>query len=356
MHKFKKIYEIRFFLAILVPFLIVSCSSVEKRQHQFSLDLKKAASKLSQKKTFPKANYYTVDTDDSLEITVWKSSGVEGSEGEKVYAIESGDAIEISVWQWPDLLKTVVVRPDGKISFPLIGDVVAQGRTLTELDNEITEKLSSFIKSPEVSVMITAFGTAQSLYFLKPEISFVKVNELSTEQTVAPDGNLYLPLVGMIQASGLTLNQLSNRIKEKVTQFVENPEVSITIKEFGGRKIIVLGEVTDPGVYTFTGKASVLEALGWAGGYTRNAVLKNVLVIRGDLSSPKVFNLNLHKVLKRTDLSQNLTIEPKDIIYVPRTVVSEVSYILTQLLSPLTSSSSAVTSIKTIRERVSPKK
>jgi len=354
MHKFMKIYDKRFFIAIFISILVSSCATA-KREKQFSADLRKAALKLAQQDSFPKNDYYTIDQDDILDITVWKSLGSKEGEAEKEYFINDGDQLEISVWQWPDLLRNVVVRPDGKISFPLVGDIQAKGKTLTALDDEITEKLSSFIKSPEVSVMITAFGAEQE-GFLKPEISFVKVNELSAEQAVAPDGNIYLPLIGAVQASGLTLNQLGLKIKDSVAQFVQNPEVSVTIKQFGGRKLIVLGEVTDPGVYLFTGKATVLEAIGWAGGYTRNAVLKNVLVIRGNLSKPEVFNLNLRSVLDKKDMSQNLAIQARDVIYVPRTVVAEVSHILSQLLGPLTSSSSAVTAIKTIRTGPSPKK
>jgi len=355
MHKFMKIYDKRFFIAILISILISSCATA-KREKQFSADLRKAALKLAQQDSFPKNDYYTIDQDDILDITVWKSLGLKEGETEKEYFINEGDSLEISVWQWPDLLKNVVVRPDGRISFPLAGDIQAKGKTLTALDDEITEKLSSFIKSPEVSIMLTTFGTGQSEYFLKPEISFVKVNELSAEQAVAPDGNIYLPLIGAVQASGLTLNQLGLKIKDSVVQFVQNPEVSVTIKQFGGRKLIVLGEVLDPGVYLFTGKATVLEAIGWAGGYTRNAVLKNVFVIRGDLSKPEVFNLNLRSVLDKKDMTQNLAIQARDVIYVPRTVVAEVSHILSQLLGPLTSSSSAVTAIKTIRTGPSPKK
>ncbi|MDD2653823.1 MAG: polysaccharide biosynthesis/export family protein [Candidatus Omnitrophica bacterium] len=207
-----KIYDKRFFIAILISILVSSCATA-KREKQISSDLRKAALKLSQKNSLSGTNYYTVDQDDVLDITVWKSLSTKKGEAEE-YFLNDGDKLEISVWQWPDLLKDVVVRPDGKISFPLIGDVVAQGRTLTDLDNEITEKLSAFIKSPEVSIMITAFGTAQE-GFLRPEINFVKVNELSTEQTVAPDGNIYLPLFGAVQAGGLTLNQLSLKIKER---------------------------------------------------------------------------------------------------------------------------------------------
>jgi len=78
---------------------------------------------------------------------------------EKEYYIDIGDILDVSVWQIPDLSKSeVIVRPDGKISFPLIGDIKAEGSTLTQLDNIITERLKTYVKAPEVSIMIRRFG------------------------------------------------------------------------------------------------------------------------------------------------------------------------------------------------------
>ena len=86
--------------------------------------------------------------------------GVEGEEqAEREYYIDNGDVLDISVWQIPDLSKTeVIVRPDGKISFPLIGDMKAEGLTLTQLGNIITEKLKTYVKAPQVSIMMRRFG------------------------------------------------------------------------------------------------------------------------------------------------------------------------------------------------------
>lgn len=81
------------------------------------------------------------------------------AEGEREYYLDIGDVLDISVWQVPDLSRSeVIIRPDGKISFPLIGDVKAEGMTLSQLDDIITEKLKTFVKSPEVSIMIRRFG------------------------------------------------------------------------------------------------------------------------------------------------------------------------------------------------------
>ncbi len=70
------------------------------------------------------------------------------------YGIQPGDLLEISVWREEDLAREVLVRPDGGISFPLVGDIVAQGRTVDELRGIISERLQKYIPEPEVTVAV----------------------------------------------------------------------------------------------------------------------------------------------------------------------------------------------------------
>lgn len=71
------------------------------------------------------------------------------------YKIGVDDQVEVNVWKNPDLSITVPVRPDGRISVPLIGEVVAGGRTPVEVAADITRQLSNFIKDPQVAVILT---------------------------------------------------------------------------------------------------------------------------------------------------------------------------------------------------------
>lgn len=70
------------------------------------------------------------------------------------YIIGPQDVLEISVWRNPDLSRQVSVRPDGRISLPLIGDVMAVGRTTGELKDEITDKLKSYKENPTVAIVV----------------------------------------------------------------------------------------------------------------------------------------------------------------------------------------------------------
>ncbi|MBL7196659.1 MAG: polysaccharide biosynthesis/export family protein [Candidatus Omnitrophica bacterium] len=307
---------------------------------------------------------YIISEEDVMDITVWQLIGILRSAGEgeeREYTITRGDVLEISVWQWPDLAKDVIVRPDGKISFPLVGDIDVEGLTLTELDEILTTKLSDYIKAPQVSVMIKsfggiAFGRVPEEEVVSIAMPYKKLGDLSTGAVVRPDGRISLPLIGDVQASGLTLNELKNAITEKLSQYMEGPEVSISMKTFGGKKIIILGEVSSPGVYRPPGNIDVIEAIGLAGGYTEDAILKSVMVVRGDLDNPVAIRLNINNVIKKGDLSENIMIQPHDIVYVPKNFIEDINYFLNNILAPLTSASSAVPAIKTIRIGPSPKR
>ncbi|MDD5348019.1 MAG: polysaccharide biosynthesis/export family protein [Candidatus Omnitrophica bacterium] len=74
------------------------------------------------------------------------------------YTISDEDVLRISVWQNDDLNQEAIVRPDGKISFPLIGDVAARGLTIPELDADITMRLTEFVRTPEVSISLLKMG------------------------------------------------------------------------------------------------------------------------------------------------------------------------------------------------------
>jgi len=79
-------------------------------------------------------------------------TGSDSDVGEYVLGVE--DKLTISVWREPDLARTVTVRPDGKITFPLLGDIQAAGRTSSQLDTQITAALAQYIREPVVTVIV----------------------------------------------------------------------------------------------------------------------------------------------------------------------------------------------------------
>jgi polysaccharide export outer membrane protein len=76
------------------------------------------------------------------------------SEPSKGYLIQPGDVLEVSVWKEEDLQREVLVRPDGQISFPLVGDIDANGKTVSDLRAEITDRLQKYIPNLVVTVTV----------------------------------------------------------------------------------------------------------------------------------------------------------------------------------------------------------
>ena len=158
--------------------------------------------------------------------------------------------------------------------------------------------------------------------------------DLDSEVIVRPDGMISCPLIGDLQAAGLTIAQLKDVISSRLSEYVKNPQVSLAIKKIGGKRVVLLGQVSSPGVYSVAGAKSVMEAIAMAGGFTRDAVPSSTVIIRGGFSGPKAQKLNLSKVFAG-DLKDNIALQSEDIIFVPRKFISDVNYFLEQVLDPL---------------------
>jgi len=187
------------------------------------------------------------------------------------YLVGAGDALTITVWENPDLSQEVVVRPDGKISFPLINEVTVENCTLPQISREITRRLAEYIKTPNVN---------------------------------------------------------------------------IALKQVGGNKVMVLGEVRSPGMYKLEQRKTVMEAIALAGGFGRDAISSSVIIVQGSLSDPKPQRLNLNEVMVGKTSDSFITAN-QTIIYVPRKFIADINYFLTELLGPISTSAGTASTVKT---------
>ena len=164
-----------------------------------------------------------------------------------------------------------------------------------------------------------------------------RVPDLSRPVTVRPDGRISMPIVGDIDVLGISLVQLKEILTKKFSDYVYNPQVSISITQFGGRKFIILGDVKGQGVYRFQQDISLIEGLALAGGFLPNAKKGKVMIIRGDIhKSPqvKIINANMQNLLNKGMLSENLTILPNDIIYVTRDFLGDYKDVIDSVIAP----------------------
>ncbi len=147
---------------------------------------------------------------------------------------------------------------------------------------------------------------------------FVWRNEqLSREVVVRPDGKISLPLIQDIQAEGLRILQLKDRITRKFSEYLEHPKVTIIVKEINSYKVSVLGRVVRPGVYAITGNTTLVEAISMAGGFTEWANKRKLTVIRNEGGKKKKFRINYKKIISGKNPSQNITLQRGDTIVVP---------------------------------------
>ncbi len=112
------------------------------------------------------------------------------------------------------------------------------------------------------------------------EVTVWRNQDLSRTTVVRPDGMISLPLIGDVKASGLTASQVAERIAKRLTEFKENPSVSVSVKEVNSYFIYVLGEVTKPGKYPLKSYANVLQGVSLAGGFTPFASKNKMAVVR----------------------------------------------------------------------------
>jgi len=144
------------------------------------------------------------------------------------------------------------------------------------------------------------------------EISVYQVDELNRTARVSSSGFIKLPLVGMIKASGLTATELENEISKRLQQYLQEPVVSIFIKEYRSQSITVLGGVKNPQVYTVTRQKFLLDLLTISGGLTNDA--GDICYVR---RGEETIIINIKDLLIGGDMKLNVPVFSGDFIHVP---------------------------------------
>ena len=180
--------------------------------------------------------------------------------------------------------------------------------------------LASAMNAQQVNSTDTFHGYGGSEFRLGPddviEVFIWKEPELSTTVVVRPDGKVSLPLIGELPTSGKTAVELQKEIGAKLTQYISDPVVNVMVKEVNSAKVSVLGEVKTPGIYKIKDRATVLDVIALAGGFTEYAKRNKVTVIRPASSGEqKRIMLNVDDQIKRSK-GDLFYILPYDKIYV----------------------------------------
>jgi polysaccharide export outer membrane protein len=148
------------------------------------------------------------------------------------------------------------------------------------------------------------------------------------ESQVKRDGTINLMFIEDIPVMGLTEKELDDRITKELKIYYVDPNVSVKIKEV----VYVLGESKSPGAYYFENGLTLASIIASSGGPTRDAKLKNVVVIRDYNTNPQVIVSDFSRMLKMGDMTQNIILKGGDIVYLPSTSISNVKYFAQQLI------------------------
>ena len=151
------------------------------------------------------------------------------------------------------------------------------------------------------------------------EITVWKNADLSKQVQVRPDGRISLPLLGDILAVAKTPTQLSDEISTGLKSYMENPTISILVKEVNSYQLYVLGEVNKPGKYPLKSKTTLLQGITVAGGFTGNAARNKIVVFRFAKDGEGLAKLkaSYDDIVVRDGSIQNIELMPGDQIVVP---------------------------------------
>ncbi len=145
------------------------------------------------------------------------------------------------------------------------------------------------------------------------EISVYGDSDLAKTQTVRPGGKIAFPLIGDVQASGLTPDELRTQIEERLAKYVKNPRATVIITKYSSKKVSMLGEVRTPGLLRLSSDINLLEGISRAGGVTEDADLLGALLIR----DRHILPVNFDKLLRQGDVSHNVPLKPNDVVLIP---------------------------------------
>ncbi|HSS21581.1 MAG TPA: polysaccharide biosynthesis/export family protein [Pyrinomonadaceae bacterium] len=191
--------------------------------------------------------------------------------------------------------------------------------------------LSVVVCAQSATTQAPRLGTfgEQQRYTLHPgdvlDIQYRYTPEFNQTVTVQPDGFISLEIGGDVKVEGRNLEQVRNVILAKAKTRLASPELIVVLKEFQKPYVVVAGEVVQPGKLELREKLTALQAVLLAGGFKESAKSSQILVFRklnADMAEVKALNF---KSLKRTsDLENDMTLQPGDMILVPRNRISKI--------------------------------
>jgi len=136
--------------------------------------------------------------------------------------------------------------------------------------------------------------------------------DFTAPYAVRPDGKITIPLIGDVQAGGLTPERLAAQLKQGLSDYINNPDVTVTVTQVNSKKYFVTGEIYHAGEFPLAVPTRVFDALSNAGGFREFANKKKIVIIRG----AERLKFNYIDILRGKNLEQNILLQNGDTIVV----------------------------------------
>jgi len=155
------------------------------------------------------------------------------------------------------------------------------------------------------------------------EVQYRYTPEYNHTVTIQPDGFVTLQFAGDIKIGGLTVTEAADEIAKKAGERLQNPEVTVTLKEFIKPYFTVAGEVNRPGRFDLRGRVSAIEGIAMSGGFKESSRRKTVILLRQastDMAEVKVLDLN--RLMSGKAIAEDMSLRPGDLLVVPQNRIS----------------------------------
>jgi polysaccharide export outer membrane protein len=245
---------------------------------------------------------------------------------EKDYIIGSEDILDIQVWGNKDLNQTVFVRPDGRTSLPLVGEIGVAGKTVQQLQDHLTNVYEKTVRGAVVTVIVKEIRS-RPVYFIggfgKPGVMQL-TRELTLLQAISLAGGV---IANADAEKGFVLRG-DRRIPIDFNRLVQRGDLTQNPKLEPGDSVVVPladavyvnGEVKAPGAVKYTGDLTILKALTQVGGLTPLASAGRVDVLRGNAEKKERIRVDVDKMMRSPDENPDIRLQPNDIIFVPQRI------------------------------------
>lgn len=165
------------------------------------------------------------------------------------------------------------------------------------------------------------------------EVTVFRHDELKRTAKIDVLGKIMFPLIGDVVVAGKGVYELRDNLQQRFSRYIVDPQVIVTVTGVQSHKIIVTGEVNSPGIFNIESPINVSEAVFKAGGITKSAKRSNVLLIKkGTQGNIAVSSIDLDRILKYGDHTQNRMLQNGDIVYVPATAIADLNSFISQFI------------------------